>query len=333
MPPNVQVRTVPASVPCFHFAAGAALISKQPAVSFFIAGSGLAAPLAQWAAWRNSARYAVFVHGLDLVHSNPVYQAGFLPAIRSADLVIANSRYTLRIAVDRGVNASRVKVLNPGVDFPDGVADGLAWRRRLHIEGRKVLLSVGRLVRRKGLPEFITFAMPRIVAQYPNVVLVIVGAEPAAAPRRVAGVRRAIVEAAEKTGLRNNVLLVGSVDDTTLQQAYAAADAFVFPVLDIPGDVEGFGMVAIEAAAQGTPAIGFDVGGVADAVASGHSGSLVPSEDYEALAGAILDWLARERDKTAAACREHAAQFAWDRFGERLVSMCRGLSDTASGAV
>jgi phosphatidyl-myo-inositol dimannoside synthase len=116
-----------------------------------------------------------------------------------------------------------------------------------------------------------------------------------------------------------HVRLLGAVDDQTLSDAYFGADVMVFPVLNLPGDVEGFGMVAIEAAAHGLPTVAFAIGGVPDAVADGESGWLVAPGDNGAFAKKVLALLdVPQRDEFAECCRHHAGRFEWSEFGQRL---------------
>jgi phosphatidylinositol alpha-1,6-mannosyltransferase len=116
--------------------------------------------------------------------------------------------------------------------------------------------------------------------------------------------------------------LLGRCDDRTLSDAFQAADVHIFPVRDTPGDVEGFGMVAIEAAAHGLPTVAFDVGGVADAVVAGRTGSLVSSSDYEEFASQVLQWLDRSRDERCrTSCRTASYRFSWERFDSELRSL------------
>ncbi len=95
----------------------------------------------------------------------------------------------------------------------------------------------------------------------------------------------------------------------------------VFPVIEIPGDVEGFGMVAIEAASQGVPTVAFRVGGIPDAIADGVSGRLIAPGDYAALSDAIGQYLAPSDDRAALrdACIAHARAFDWRVIGGRLM--------------
>jgi phosphatidylinositol alpha-1,6-mannosyltransferase len=110
---------------------------------------------------------------------------------------------------------------------------------------------------------------------------------------------------------------MGQVTDAELADIYQASDVHVFPVRGLPGDPEGFGMVAIEAAAHGLPTVAFASGGTIDAVAEGRSGRLVESGDYQAFADAVLE-VFRARGSLAAGSIDFARRFAWPEFGSRL---------------
>ena len=185
--------------------------------------------------------------------------------------------------------------------------------------GRKVLLSVGRLTRRKGLVEFVQNVLPVIVEQYPDVLLVVIGDD---APDALAGgrpnIRANTVEIAERLGLSRNISLLGPCDESMLQQALDTADVHIFPVRPMSGDVEGFGMVAIEAAAHGLPTVAYAVGGVPDAVKDGVSGWLVKAGDERAFAKRVIETLADGRNAWDAPARRFAAAFSWEKFGQAL---------------
>jgi len=286
-----------------------------------LAGSGLVAPHARFIARRAGVSYAVYVHGLDLVAPHQIYQRLWLPAIRAADRVIANSSNTARLALSRGVDAARLRVVTPGTDFVEaGLESDPLERANLGLAAGPVLLSVGRLTARKGLARFVREVLPRIVDVRPDVQLVIVGSDAidAAAVARESERARIVVEA-QQAGVANNVQLRGVVDDRILDALYRHADIHVFPVRDLPGDVEGFGMVALEAAAHGVPTLGYAVGGVPDAMEQERTGKLVKPDDAGALAEAILSWLGRPRRFAFDACRAFASANGWDNFERRLM--------------
>ena len=322
----VTVREVPLA-PLWRFGLAAMQRSlglawrRRPA--WVVAGSGLVAPMAWAAAWVCGARLAIYVHGLDLVARHPLYRAIWPRLIRRADLVIANSAHTAGLARVAGVEPGRIRVLNPGVSLPAVTgADGSAWRRRHGFGDEPLLLSVGRLTERKGLVPFASEVLPIIARARPDVRLVVIGDEPRHALQPgVAGQAARILEAARAQGLASRVHLMGPVDDDELQSAFAAADVHVFPVRELPGDVEGFGMVALEAAAHGLPTVAYAVGGVPDAVGAA-SGRRVAPADAEGFAAAVLDCLAAGRaPEQRAACRTFAAERTWPHFEAALASV------------
>lgn len=307
------------------FLAGTAVRAAAMALRFrpglVVAGSGLTAPLAWVAARSTAATLAVYLHGLDIVAPSRVYQRLWLPFIRACDVVLVNSANTASLAISRGVDEARIHVLHPGTDVPRlDPTSALDFRRQFGLADRPVLLSVGRLTRRKGLAEFVAQAMPAVVARNPAAILVIVGEEATDALRRHAGSERdRIVSAARAAGVESSVMFIGRRDNASLCAAYQVAQVHVFPVLEQSGDVEGFGMVALEAAAHGLRTVAFAVGGVPDAVSDPETGKLVPPGAYGLMTEAISNIIASPQTEAG---RQGARKFAvdkdWTAFGNRL---------------
>lgn len=321
-PHGATVVEVPAA-PLWRFLPAALLagvrqaLGRRPGV--VLAGSGLAAPMAWFAARVSGARYAAYLHGLDLVVPHRLYRWGWLPAIRRCDLAIANSRNTARLAVARGVPEARIRVVNPGTDLPPPDPEARARFRGEHGLGdAPLLLSVGRLTRRKGLAGFVAEVLPAVLAARPDTLLLVVGADASdALVRDRHSELGRIAESARGAGVGHALRWLPHCDDATLSAAYRAADVHVFPLRETPGDVEGFGMVAIEAAAHGLPTVAYAVGGVGDAVAGGITGSLCAAGDGQAFAFEVLRWLAASPDDRER-CSAHAARFSWARFDAEL---------------
>lgn len=304
----------------------AALMAWQLRPGLIIAGSGLAAPMAWIAARLSGARLAIYLHGLDIVAPSQVYQFCWLPFIRSCDTVLVNSRNTSRLAIGRGVPADRIHVLHPGTDIPRLDAEaGQEFRNKFGFGNRPLLLSVGRLTRRKGLAEFVTACMPEIVAHQPAALLVVIGEEASDALHTRAGSERdRILAAAALAGVESNIVFIGRCSGVDLSAAYQAAQVHVFPVLEQAGDVEGFGMVALEAAAHGLRTVAFSVGGVPDAIDPVRSGALVPSGAYDEFSDAVIGMLESPPTvATVAAGREFAGSKDWRSFGVRLRSLLK----------
>lgn len=325
-PAGVEVREVPLR-PLWRFLASALLCTLKEAASWrpklVVAGSGLTAPIALLAARLSGGRAVAYVHGLDLAIRHPLYRLIWLSALRRMDKLIANSGATAALAKEIGVAAERVQIVHPGVDLPAPDPQARARFRAAHRLGdAPVLLSVGRLTARKGLREFVADVLPHIAAVRPDVRLVIVGGEPHDALHAEAQTPASIRQAAETAGVLANVEFLGPRFGADLSDAYAGADIHVFPVRTIIGDPEGFGMVAVEAAAHGIPTVAYATGGVVDAIHEGVSGSLVEPGDAASFARAVIALLA-DPPPPSAMCK-HAEQFAWPQFGQKIASVLLG---------
>ena len=303
-----------------HCCAQAYRLARQWKPDLVVAGSGVAALPARVAARCAGAKTVTLVHGLDIIYPSMLYRIGFLPAIRNSDVIIANSANTAQLAESAGVSHRRMEILHPGVSLPGDLS---AVQLDFDLEGRKVLVAVGRLIRRKGIPEFIQHSLPEIVQANPSVMFLVIGGASESSPLKKEGVEADIEQAVIEAGMQEHVRLLGRVTDAVLKQLFSIADLHLFPVLDLPGDVEGFGMVAVEAAAHGVATIAFKAGGVPDAVKDGVTGYIVEHQNYQAFSQAVLKGLeAAGKELTPQNCIEYAAQFSWDNYGRRLCAIC-----------
>jgi len=323
-PADVAVQEVPLR-PLWRFLLASALQALRLALrqrpDVVLAGSGLTAPAAWLAARACGARAAVYVHGLDVAVRHPVYRAFWHPILRRMDVVVANSRPTVDLVRALGVAEDGLRIVHPGVTFPESPQSSEALRsfREQHRLGEaRLLLSIGRLTSRKGLREFVRQALPVIVQHAPDVLLVVIGDAPVDALQADVETREDIQSAADAAGVGRHLRFLGLVDDAALAGAYESAAAHIFPVRSLPTDPEGFGMVAIEAAAHGLPTVAFASGGVVDAVAEGQSGHLIPQGDYAAFAESVLRVLTEGNDAWRARAAAFAADFAWPIFGQHM---------------
>lgn len=295
---------------------------SRPAV--VLAGSGLTAPMAWLAARFSGTGAAAYVHGLDLTVPHTAYRVLWRPALRRMDCIIANSSATAGLARDIGIAQARLHIVHPGVEMPSLDSTARARFRAAHGLGeRPVLLSVGRLTARKGLREFVSDVLPHIVAQRSDVQLLVVGDAPVDALYAQAQSPASIQAAADAAGVGQHVHFLGTRFGEELADAYAASDVHVFPVRELPNDPEGFGMVAVEAAAHGLPTVAYATGGVVDAVGEGISGRLVAPGDGAGFARATLECLTESFDLESVLA--FAAQFAWPQFGARVLQNLSSL--------
>ncbi|MFD4654313.1 glycosyltransferase family 4 protein [Kitasatospora sp. NPDC058444] len=224
-----------------------------------------------------------------------------------------------RIAAAVGPQAAaRMVQLPPGVDettFHPG-SGGAEVRRRLGLADRPVVVCVSRLVPRKGQDTLIE-AMPQILADVPDAVLLIVGGGP---------YRADLEKLADATGVRASVRFTGSVPWEELPAHYGAGDVFAMPCRTRRGglDVEGLGIVYLEASATGLPVVAGDSGGAPDAVLEGETGYVVPGGSASAAAERIVRLLRDEelrRRMGEAGRRWVERSWRWDLLAGRLTSL------------
>jgi len=193
---------------------------------------------------------------------------------------------------------------------------------------RRQLLSVGRLVPRKGHLVLLQ-ALPEIVSQVPNLCLTIVGTGPLEGELR---------DTCRRLGLGERVRFAGRLEEKDLLRAYSQSDCFALPNSDDPetGDTEGFGIVFGEAAAHGLPAIGGVAGGTEHSIRDGVTGLRVDGRAPQAVAGAVRDVLtdpARAQAYGKAGRAMALAEFRWPSRASRFCEILASISEAKqSGA-
>jgi glycosyltransferase involved in cell wall biosynthesis len=257
-------------------------------------GDALLSPLVIIAKWRSSAKVVVTAHGLDVTYANPAYQTMLKRSLKHADLVICVSNYTKDEVRKRA--AVRTAVLPNGLRKNAQVRSSAKLERVLGtIKNRKLLISVGRLVPRKGMLWFVRSVMPLLPERY---LLVIAGNGPE---------QEKIVSAIKELGLERKVKLLNKLSEDAKIALYSRGEWFVMPNVRVEGNPEGFGIVLLEAASCGLPALASRVDGIPDAVIEGETGYLLKSRDAKAFAAAILG---KKRPKGAAAVV--VKKFSWN---------------------
>ena len=272
---------------------GAMVLAREPQIHIVFGGSGLVTPLALILARLFRRRAVVLTHGLDVIHRNFFYQLCCVRWLKLCDRVVANSHCTATLAQSKAVAQERIVVIPPGI-HPErfGVTtDVLATKSRWKIADKKIILFVGRLARRKGIKEFIEKSLVEIVQEIPETVFLIVGDNPTESLAHHDNVVGKINEAVSRLRLQNAVRLLGALSDEEVIKLYHACDVVVLPGREIDGDVEGFGIVALEAAAAGKPVVATRVGGIQDPIEDGKSGILVDPGDYKGLSKAVMELL------------------------------------------
>jgi phosphatidyl-myo-inositol dimannoside synthase len=230
-----------------------------------------------------------------------------------------------RIRLSRALTpaaAARMTRLHPGVDAmhfsPDPEA-GRAIRERYGLTDRPVVVCVSRVVRRKGQDTLLK-AWPQVLGKVRDAALLIVGGGPYSAQLR---------RYTERSRLTPSVHFTGPVPGDELPAHYAAGDVFAMPCRTRRGglDVEGLGIVYLEASATGLPVVGGDSGGAPDAILEGESGYVVPGRDAGALAERLVALLSDPDAARAMGDKGRAwveRDWSWDLTADRLRSVIDG---------
>jgi phosphatidylinositol alpha-1,6-mannosyltransferase len=302
------------------------LFSRLPQDGFdvVVSGSALTALPALHFSRRYRAQSVVIIYGLDTIFPSRLYQWIYRYAVSRLDRVIAISRATRAEALARGVDPERVVLIPPGCNGErfDERRETDTLRSRWELEGCRVVLSAGRLVARKGVDRLIAECLTSVVTAVPNTKLLVAGGNPEGALAHTDDFYAEVEAAVRASGLEDRVVITGRLSDDEMVAAFQLANVFVLPVVPTPGDMEGFGIVLLEAGAAGLPVVATAVGGVIDAVEDGATGCLVPAGDYAAMSDAIVRLLTDSELAASYGARGRAralGEYSWPQISRRYV--------------
>jgi phosphatidylinositol alpha-1,6-mannosyltransferase len=230
-------------------------------------GDGLLAPIGWLLSKIKGKPYTVIACGLDITYENKFYRSAVIPYIKKADRIICISQNTSKLCIESGCEASKCIVIPCGI--PVGENKGQDKKeareeitRRYNINNDDlIILGVGRLVKRKGMEWFLKNVQPSL----DRTTLIIAGDGPE---------RNVIIKTA--IGMEK-VHILGRIDDELLQLLYWGSDAFIMPNIKVEGDVEGFGIVLLEAGYNGLYSFASNIDGIPEGVKDTMNGKLLES--------------------------------------------------------
>lgn len=271
---------------------------------------------------------AVIAHGRDVTLAFGPYQY-FVPKIFEAvDTVLPVSEATGEACLARGVAGAKLNVVPNGVSLARFSPESPRMQHRRTLLERYggamvpddglILCSVGRQVKRKGFAWFVESVLPLLPE---DVFYWLAGDGPES---------EAILSAARRRGVDDRVRLLGRVTESDLERIYSAADLFVMPNVPVPGDMEGFGVVMLEAGLSGLPTIAARLEGITDVIREGENGHLLTSGDAWGFSEAIMRYygneprLAEARRRASDFVSEH---FSWQAVANRYVEVLRKAAE------
>ena len=275
---------------------------------------GAAAPLGLSARWL---RKSGAEHIVALTHGHEVWWSKVWPftwlmneIARNVDVATYLGDFTKGAIAPRFKDSKKLIKVAPGIDTDHfKPIDESELRCELGFGNRPTIISVGRLVHRKGQDRLVE-AMPRINKEFPEALLVFVGEGPH---------RKVLDSLVEKNNLHKNVRFIGRIQYSDLPRYIALGDIFAMPSRSrlFGLEVEGLGIVYLEASACGLPVVGGSSGGAPDAVKDGITGFVVDGNDIEEIADRIIDLLRDQqlRDRMGESGRAWAVEeWRWQRW-------------------
>ena len=282
------------------------ILKENPGISIIHCNDGLMAFFGLAIKKFTSVPVLVTLHGLDIVFPSKLFQRIVVSKFKKLDGIIAVSQATARECIIRGFERDKVHVVRNGVDTDMALINKQPGFRRIlekklgiPLHDKKILVSVGRSVRRKGFSWFMTRVLPNLER---NIIYLIIGpTDPNIRkinfllnllPRRVAhlvvlilglGIDEIYIQnALDHQEIKNRAFYLGKLPFEEMVQILKHADMFVMPNIKVEGDAEGFGLVALEASVNGLPVLASAIEGITCAVIDGKNGFLVPAESESA---------------------------------------------------
>lgn len=265
------------------------------------------------------------LHSVMFIRAQSISRKELLACLKCVDKIIVNSQFLKEEVIRYGVKADRIAVNHLGVDTTAFVSrwSGEGTKLRdwkltdLGLQGKKIILYVGRLIPIKGVHHLLK-AMPQIVSDDPEVVLIIVGGAFYGSTRTTAYVRK-LHQMGSK--LKRNVLFVPYVPHDQIQDWFRLADVVVVP----SANKEAFGLVNVEAMACGIPVIATYSGGMSEVVDHGVTGLLVEEEMLEEQLAALVSRTLRDTELTRVygekGIERVNQKFTWDKMAERWLQL------------
>ncbi len=214
-----------------------------------------------------------------------------------------------------------ISIIHNGVNFSRFNQDVDESSIRAKYPGKKILITVGGPKKRKG-QDIVIRAMPKVIAEYPDVVYLVIGGQPTGDDRKN------MIELAQGLGVGEQVVFTGQVNDEDIIKYFRACDVYVHTPRVSNLNFEGFGIVYIEAGACGKPSVATDSGGIRDAVVENKTGLIAPDEDSDTVARHIVTLLKDDtlRSQMGERAKEYAREHDWSIIAEQYIERYKKYS-------
>ncbi len=327
------------------------ILSENPGIELIHCNDGTVGVICSWITALQGIKSVVTLHGLDVVFPNRYFQKRLIKRLQAYDKVITVSSATKEECIKRGFDADRVDVIPNGVDhdISDMPIDLNVLHQRIldkgvDPKGKRILISMGRAVKRKGFSWFIENVLPKLgddvlyamigpfktKATLKDKLLKLLPSKLAKEITLLFGIptdQETIRQLLQDPMYSSKIVSLGKLPFGELVSCLAASDLFIMPNINIDGDLEGFGLVALEACLSGTVVLASNTEGIRDAIIDQGNGVMVQTSNAEAWKNTIDLWLAKSN------LEEYGQQFAgytkqnysWDKMAKGYLTCFRGM--------
>src|SRR5665647_2250221 len=291
------------------------LLKENPNIKLIHLNDGLMGVACLWLQKYTNIPVVVTYHGLDITFPPRFFQNTLIPKLTKYSGAICVSKSTRDLCIKRGFNEKNTFTVRNGIDNQlanihpnENIKEKLQNQFGIDISNKRIIVSTGRPVKRKGFSWFLKNVMPLLDKDIIFLMMGPLNNEPPlfervvqSLPKTVSGNVQLMLGFATDT--KDVIKLVtdqecvyhlGKVSDNDLFQILLLADLFVMPNIKVEGDIEGFGLVALEASIRGTYVLASGIEGITDAVIDKKNGCLLPSENAQAWADKILELLSNK---------------------------------------
>ena len=281
-------------------------LKEHPDIRLIHLNDGSMGAACLWLQEQTGIPVVVTYHGLDITFPLGIYQRQVVPRLRRYAGAICVSEFTRNECLKRGFDSQTTVTVRNGVDISMGdvpydpsIADKLRERYGIDSRGKKIILAAGRAVRRKGFSWFLKNVLPSLGDDVLFLMTGPLNDKPSFLEKGIdslpgghtiqllLGTASDTQPVTELLRVSPNAYHLGSVPYADLLQVLSLAHLFVMPNIEVEGDEEGFGLVALEAAMRGTYVLASGIEGITDAVIDGKNGTLLPSGDSRTWINAI----------------------------------------------
>ncbi|MCL7989114.1 glycosyltransferase family 4 protein [Sphingobacterium sp. lm-10] len=326
------------------------VLHRHPEIRVIHFNDGLIASLALYHRGYDHLKKVVTVHGLDVVFPFSFFQRRIIPRFNHFDQIIAVSQATAQAIINRGVHQHRVQVVSNGIDHHWSAENNTqkitALLAKHHIpSGKRYLVLLGRPVKRKGFSWFIRHVLPQLDQKY-HVLVIGPFAAKATWKERVLNTlpakwrhlimlflgypsdQQALRKLLQNPRYATRATHLGKIPSSDLQIVLSEATAFVMPNIFVAGDMEGFGLVCLEASSSGAIVFAASIEGITDAVQHQKNGFLVTPEHVPSWLQS-LSFLDHNSDDIYALRKQFRdytlANFSWDKMAEAYFQIFHSL--------